>query len=66
MDSQKFQAHVDARFDRLEAKMDTVAERTITHKEQIEHLQGFSKLIISILLAVFGFVAIGYVTFLKG
>lgn len=65
-DSQEFRAHLDARFDRLESKMDAVNYKTITHEQQIHHLQGFSKLVISILVSVCGFLALGYLAYLKG
>lgn len=66
MNNNELQSHIDARFDRIESKIDKYGEQTTKHASDIEHLRGFSKLIITILLAAGGFFAAGYITYLKG
>lgn len=56
----RMHAHVDHRFDKLETKLDAFATETVRHSQQIQHLQGFSKLVISILMACAGFFALAY------
>jgi hypothetical protein len=60
MDPKEFQAHVVARFDRLDAKMDVVSGRSVAHEQQIQHLQGFAKYVIVLLIAVSGFFATAF------
>jgi ATPase subunit of ABC transporter with duplicated ATPase domains len=61
----------DGQLARFEGKFDTFVEKQSARNEvdarddskrdqQIEHLQGFSKLVITILLAACGFLAVGF------
>jgi hypothetical protein len=58
--------HMDARFDKLEDKLDVYAIKTVENSQKIVALQGSSKLIITVLLACAGFLAAGYFSFLQG
>lgn len=60
MDFQSLKDHVDARFDRLETKIDDALTTQSKHNSQIEHLQGFAKLAISVFVACAGFFALAY------
>lgn len=66
MDIDDFKTHMDARFDKLEGKLDTYAIKTVEHTAEIKQLQGASKLVISIILACAGFLAAGYFSLLQG
>jgi len=60
MDIKELHSHLDGRLDRIETKLDDAMTTQSTHKSQIEHLQGFAKLVISILIACAGFLALAY------
>jgi hypothetical protein len=59
-DFKTLESKMDARFDRLETKLDKYGERTTEHAEQIKTLQGYAKYGLTIFLAVCGFFAAAY------
>lgn len=60
MDLDQLKAHMDGRFDKIEVKLDSSLETQATHASKIEHLQGFAKIIISILVATAGFFTLAF------
>jgi hypothetical protein len=60
VDLEQFKAHMDGRLDKIESKLDTSLEKQATHASQIQHLQGFAKLVISIIIATAGFFALAF------
>lgn len=60
MDIRDLQTHVDKRFDHLESKLDTLLPEVFAHKQRLVYLEGFSKIIITILISIAGFLALAY------
>lgn len=61
-DFQAFESKLDARFDRLESKIDKYAEKTTTHAEQIKSLQGYLKHGLALFLAAVGALTAAFFT----
>lgn len=60
MDNYELRDHLDARLDKIEEKLDSYIIKTAENTISIAHVQGFSKIIISILIALFGFFALAF------
>lgn len=66
-------AEVDASISRLEAKIDKLGDKIDGHSHRItknetriEHLQGFAKVIVAVLIAGAGFFASAYISLVGG
>lgn len=57
MDMELLRTHLDQRLDKLEDKLDTHLERIARSEEAISWLKGHVKIVTTIVLAGFGFVA---------
>ncbi len=63
MDTEQLHARLDRlddKLDRIEVKLDTFATQVTTHASQLDHLRGFSRIVISLLTAALGFLAVAF------
>lgn len=65
MDNKQLQDHLDARFDRLEGKLDIYAVKTVENSERIKGLKGSVALIITVIVGFAGILVTAYFNLIK-